>query len=216
MNGGNGEGVFFSPAFIIYKPQEGNSGEEVLFSPEAEQVLFFGQKPGANKNAASSLAANACRKWKDLLHNKLNEAPGSLPVEKGAVVFLEVLQSGRRKYAVKGTVLSPGQSSSPQKKRQYLFILERVNPGAVNFPRIFRLWKLTQREQEIVKLILSDNTNKEIAHVLGISLNTVKGYIKLLMRKLNVNTRAGIIAVLITNSPPEKMPKNKPGDRISP
>jgi hypothetical protein len=37
-------------------------------------------------------------------------------------------------------------------------------------------------------------SNKEIAHLLGLSLNSVKGYMKLLMRKLGVGSRTGIVA----------------------
>ena len=53
------------------------------------------------------------------------------------------------------------------------------------------------REQEIVRLLLTGGGNKEIAHRLRLSENTIKGYMKLLMRKLGVNNRAGIIAALL-------------------
>ncbi len=62
---------------------------------------------------------------------------------------------------------------------------------------IFRRLNLSPREQEIVRMLLAGSSNKEIAGSLGISLNTVKGYMKLLSRKLGVNNRAGIIAAVL-------------------
>ena len=46
-------------------------------------------------------------------------------------------------------------------------------------------------------MLLAGAANKEIADRLRLSENTIKGYMKLLMRKLGVNNRAGIIAALL-------------------
>jgi DNA-binding CsgD family transcriptional regulator len=67
----------------------------------------------------------------------------------------------------------------------------------MNLSMIFRKLKLAPREQEIVRLLLGGSSNKEIAGSLGISLNTVKGYMKLLSRKLGVSSRAEIIALVL-------------------
>jgi len=83
-----------------------------------------------------------------------------------------------------------------------MFLLERIHPDSINLPLLLRELKLNQREQEIVRLLLEDRSNKEIAYALGLSLNTVKAYMKLLMRKLGVNTRAGVISYLLTKRNP--------------
>ena len=62
--------------------------------------------------------------------------------------------------------------------------------------RLSRKYKLSPREIQIVHLLFMDRSNKEIALSLRLSSNTVKGYMKLLMLKLNVGSRTGIIAVL--------------------
>ena len=59
-------------------------------------------------------------------------------------------------------------------------------------------WQLNNREQELVPLLLEELTNKEIAYRLNLSINTVKLYMKILMRKLGVSSRAGIISSLLT------------------
>ena len=54
-----------------------------------------------------------------------------------------------------------------------------------------------KEEQELIYEILADKGNKEIADTLGLSLNTVKVYLKNLMRKLNVTSRSGIVSFLL-------------------
>lgn len=54
--------------------------------------------------------------------------------------------------------------------------------------------KLTPREKRVVLLLLEGMTNKEVAACMQIGEYTVKDHIKQIMKKLNVNTRAGIVA----------------------
>ncbi len=49
--------------------------------------------------------------------------------------------------------------------------------------------ELTNREGQILVLIIRGLTNKEIGEELGLSVMTVKGYVTTLMAKLNVSTR---------------------------
>ncbi len=48
---------------------------------------------------------------------------------------------------------------------------------------------LTRREREILKLLVTDATNKEIALQLGISINTVKNHISSILSKLELRNR---------------------------
>jgi DNA-binding CsgD family transcriptional regulator len=52
---------------------------------------------------------------------------------------------------------------------------------------------LTPREQEAVGLLTLGLTSKEIASRMKISPNTVKAFFRLIMMKLSVNTRSGIV-----------------------
>ncbi|MBW7836468.1 MAG: helix-turn-helix transcriptional regulator [Sphingomonadales bacterium] len=52
---------------------------------------------------------------------------------------------------------------------------------------------MTGREREIVDLISSGCTSKEIANALGMSINTVLWHRKNLYRKLAVSTRSQLI-----------------------
>lgn len=56
-----------------------------------------------------------------------------------------------------------------------------------------RAIKLSIRENQVVRLLLSGKTNKEIALILAISEKTVKHYMTLLMQKLNVRNRVEVV-----------------------
>lgn len=111
--------------------------------------------------------------------------------------YVDLFKSGRRRYRVRGLPLS-SQQTDRQQEKHFMFIIERIYKDSINYPLIFRDWKLNNREQDMVRLILEDKSNKEIAYLLGLSLNTVKGYMKLLMRKVGVASRAGIVSLLLT------------------
>ena len=56
---------------------------------------------------------------------------------------------------------------------------------------------LTEREREILKLLAEGNANKEIAVKLGLTLGTVKGYVSIVLSKLDVadRTQATLAAI---------------------
>jgi DNA-binding NarL/FixJ family response regulator len=53
--------------------------------------------------------------------------------------------------------------------------------------------KLSIREEQIVRLLLRGNTNKQIANVLKISEKTVKHYMTVLMQKLHARNRVEVV-----------------------
>lgn len=53
-----------------------------------------------------------------------------------------------------------------------------------------RMFSLTTREAEILDLIASGKTNKEIAHDLVISVNTVRHHVHQILKKLGCSSRA--------------------------
>lgn len=50
---------------------------------------------------------------------------------------------------------------------------------------------LSPREAQVLELIAADRSDREIAGALGISYQTVRGYVKTLYRKLAVHSRVG-------------------------
>jgi DNA-binding NarL/FixJ family response regulator len=58
---------------------------------------------------------------------------------------------------------------------------------------------LTNRERSVVQLIAEGHTNKQIAHILDISLKTVETHRASVMRKLNLSSSAGLVRYAIRN-----------------
>jgi len=59
---------------------------------------------------------------------------------------------------------------------------------------------LTPRERDLLASLADGRTNSQIAHELGISLNTVKFHLKNLYEKLGVNNRAQAVARFLAGS----------------
>ncbi|WP_198655048.1 response regulator [Streptomyces geranii] len=53
---------------------------------------------------------------------------------------------------------------------------------------------VTPREHDVLRLVAVGDTNVEIGDQLGLSLNTVKSYLRNVMRKLNARNRAQLIS----------------------
>ncbi len=176
-----------SSAFILYRPQSEGVRELLFYNEEAQRVIFFPVPQAEILDPSADISA-LCVKWKKMF-DKSQETAGGHGSETG---IIDLIQSGRRRYTVRVVVLTNTSSL-----KQYLFILERMNPEKINLSIAFRNLGLNRREQEMVRLLLAGLGNKEIADSLGLSLNTVKGYMKLLSRKLGANNRAGIIAAIL-------------------
>lgn len=59
------------------------------------------------------------------------------------------------------------------------------------------LSKLTEREIEIMKLVIKGKSNQEIADILFISEGTVKNYISKILKKLNLQRRTQLAAYML-------------------
>jgi DNA-binding CsgD family transcriptional regulator len=58
---------------------------------------------------------------------------------------------------------------------------------------------LSKREEETVSLLTLGLTSKEIATRMGVSPNTIKVFLRLIMTKMAVGTRSGIVGKLLQN-----------------
>jgi len=58
---------------------------------------------------------------------------------------------------------------------------------------------LTHREAQILDYIADGNSNKQIAHILEISEQTIKNHVSSILRKLNANDRAHAVALAMRN-----------------
>lgn len=57
--------------------------------------------------------------------------------------------------------------------------------------------KFTEREGQVLRLLVAGRANREIAGVLGIDVNTVKAYVGRLMRKMGVENRIALTVLAV-------------------
>lgn len=87
------------------------------------------------------------------------------------------------------------------KNHAYLAAYDSMNENqqTVILHQIKTLVPLTVREQEVLKLILSGKSNREIAQTLFISESTVKTHARNIFSKYDVGSRAELISTLLKN-----------------
>jgi len=61
---------------------------------------------------------------------------------------------------------------------------------------------LSHRERQMVGLLVKGMTTKEMATALTLSPNTIKSFLRLIMAKMGVSTRSGIVGKLVESNRP--------------
>ena len=103
------------------------------------------------------------------------------------------VSSGRRRYRCRTLRLpSRQQGGAPLTA----LVLERGVRPDVTRRALAQSFRFTPRERQVTELLLQGLTNKEIAQRLGVKANTVKMFQKLIMAKMGVPNRAGILNML--------------------
>jgi DNA-binding NarL/FixJ family response regulator len=98
----------------------------------------------------------------------------------GAELLATIHRVARGEYPINDRVLD-----SPRVARQ---LLDQFR--GLDTPEVAEIFSpLTARELEILRIVADGQANKEIAHMLGISDQTVKNHMSAILRKLAVNDR---------------------------
>jgi DNA-binding CsgD family transcriptional regulator len=105
----------------------------------------------------------------------------------------EQFKSARRMYHCRFFPLHLNGNGHASNHPAFVLLLERSTNGATELAEICTRFRLTPREQEAVELLFEGLTSKEIASRMKISPNTVKVFLRLVMVKMGVSTRSGIV-----------------------
>lgn len=104
------------------------------------------------------------------------------------IVFWLILNAATMIYAYNKVFLGTFSEQSEDTNRQ-TDTMDRIE-------EVCRQFKLTPREKELIELIYSGKSNREIADTLFLSESTVKTHIYNIFRKMDVKNRVGVICVI--------------------
>jgi len=159
----------------------------IYVSSTAAQILGYPQPLESQKNLKGYLASK-------LRSTVFSEQPVN------GTALVRQFQSGRRHYVCRVfRVDSLGNSNS---QSCVAVILERSPARPTALVQLSERFRLTNREQEVAQLLLQGLTSKEIGTRMRISPNTVKAFLRLIMVKMGVSTRSGILGKALTIEPP--------------
>jgi DNA-binding NarL/FixJ family response regulator len=163
-----------SEGFLLLDP----SMNPIFVNPAAAQILVYPQKLDTQRNLDRYLASR-------IRVTLFSEQPsnGSALVPK--------FQSGRRTYLCRSFQVNGMANGDSQAVLAVL--LERASAKPASLAQLSERFHLTTREQEVAQFLLQGLTSKEIGTRMQISPNTVKAFLRLIMVKMGVSTRSGIV-----------------------
>lgn len=103
-----------------------------------------------------------------------------------------VLRAGARGYLLKGAALAEIEHAIRVIARGERYIDPRVSARLVALSTAPRL---SPREREVLKLIATGKSNKEIATDLGVTERTAKFHVTAILTKLNAENRAAAVTI---------------------
>jgi DNA-binding CsgD family transcriptional regulator len=163
-----------SEGFLLLNPNL----DPIFFNRAAAEILSYPQKVETHKNLDGYLAIRV----------RTNLVSGeSSPVPKVVSDF----QSGRRLYQCRTyrvNALAQGDA-----RCSLAIILERGSNGSFAIEQLSEKFHLSTREREVLPHLLNGLTTKQIASGMDISPNTVKVFLRMIMVKMGVSTRSGIV-----------------------
>jgi DNA-binding CsgD family transcriptional regulator len=149
--------------------------------PEALQILAYPENPEKIKT----------KHWlpEEVVSSLRNHRTLSQPT------LLSEFLSGKRYYRCHAFSLNghPKNGSQPV----IALLIKRSASGPIDIARIAGQFHLTRREGEVVGFLIQGLTSKEISKQMRIRPNTVKTFLRIIMIKMKVSNRSGIIGKLV-------------------
>lgn len=164
-----------------------NSGlTPIFFNRAAAEILSYPHKLEDQKNLDAYLASR--------VRAILVSGESSRDLK-----LVSNFQSGKRLYqcrAYRVGALEQGDSQC-----SLAIILERGSNRSFPIAEVSERFRLSTREREVLPYLLNGLTTKEIASGMDISPNTVKVFLRMIMVKMGVSTRSGIVGKAFTGKP---------------
>src|SRR5271169_1903679 len=176
------------------KPSAGSEGflllnsslSPIFVNRVAAEILSYPQKLEAHKNNDEYLASRV--------------RAGLVSGDSSRVqTLVSEFQSGRRLYRCRAYRVNAVAQGNAQ--GSLAVILERGSNGAISIDHVSEKFHLTAREREVLQFLLTGLTTKQIASGMDISPNTVKAFLRMIMVKMGVATRSGVVGKALAGNP---------------
>jgi DNA-binding CsgD family transcriptional regulator len=163
-----------SDAFLLLDSRR----NPIFISSAAAQILAYPRLPDLKNNFKGYLAGG-------LRSMFLSELP------KNGKTVVRPFQSGRRHYLCRTVRVDSIGNGDCQPG--FALIFERSMTRPTDLVRLSNRFHLTNREREVAQLLSQGLTSKEIGTRMQISPNTVRTFLRMIMVKMGVSTRSGIL-----------------------
>lgn len=174
--------VHTSPGFILLS----QSLCPVAFNSAALQILAYPTDPGKIHQPLLFI--------RDKIKFWLLKTNGSADP-----TFIHQVVSGQRKYTCRAFRCDWQMGSN--EPVSYVVLFERQSHGPNGLAGLTEQFGLTPRELTTVSLLTEGLTSKQIAVRMKISPNTVKAFLRIVMFKMDVSTRSGIVGRVLESVP---------------
>lgn len=171
-----------SEGFLLLNP----ALNPIFVNRAAAEILTYPHKI-ENHKSLDDFLANRVRT--DLVLDRSSRIPK----------LVSEFQSGRRVYQCRTYRVNPVAQGDSQCSLAVL--LERGSNGSFSIAQVADRFHLTTREREVLQYLLNGLTTKQIASGMEISPNTVKAFLRMIMVKMGVSTRSGIVGKALTGKP---------------
>lgn len=123
----------------------------------------------------------------------LKERLGARLFERPNGRLLRQFKSGRRTYLCRSFSVDVDGTGHKSGRNGLVLLLERKSNGLITVDAVSERFALTERERETVRLLFEGLSSKEIANRMKISPHTVNAFVRLIMVKMGVSNRSGIV-----------------------
>lgn len=173
---------------VVFSTTDGHNAFQVFSDLEIDLLILDVRIPGLDTSKLIRSLKNKRPELKILCLSSFDS-----PYE-----VAELLKSGAHAYVIKTASVEEIMNAARRILNGGLYIDPQLKTldSPQKFDEILRK-KLTERENEIARLILKGFSNKEISRLLQISESTVKTHIKKIMEKLNVKNRAELVSEVL-------------------
>jgi len=169
------------------------AAEGIVFIDLSRKPIAFDRGAVAILNDSKALQSN--RLTSSCLPPEVLEAVSSLRAADGSAVKAH-FQRGRTKYTCRAHLIEPLDEGT----QPFIALVFQKDPGGDNaIHAVAPEYDLTPQEQEVLRGITQGLTNKELAVRMDISPNTVKTFLRQIMLKMGVSTRAGVVGKVLNH-----------------